>query len=84
MVHYTSKMQDLFEVFSGSTTDASFINNHLETNGVETIIRNTKDDNILSGWSDPNRIVGTQIFVSAENYEKAEKLVRQYMESREE
>jgi hypothetical protein len=77
-------MQDLFEVFSGSTVDASFIKHHLEANDVETIIRNKTDESMLAGWVDPNGIVGTQIFVTAQNYEKAEKLVREYMDSREE
>ena len=76
-------MQDLFEVFSGSTIDASFIKNHLEENGVGTIIRNKQDESILAGWADPNGLVGSQIFVTANDYEKAEKLVREYMESRE-
>jgi len=77
-------MQNLFEVFSGSTVDASFINSHLETNGIETIIRNKAEESMLAGWVDSNGILGTQIFVTAENYEKAEKLVRQFMNSREE
>jgi len=77
-------MQNLFEVFSGSTIDASFINTFLESNGIETNIRNKSEESLLAGWVDPNGVLGTQIFVSAENYEKAEKLVRQYMDSREE
>jgi len=77
-------MQDLFEVFSGSTIDASFVNHHLEANGIGTIIKNKNDESLLAGWVDPNGIVGSQIFVSADNYEKAEKLVREYLDSREE
>ncbi len=77
-------MQDLFEVFSGSTVDASFIKHHLEKNNIGTIVKNKLDESILAGWVDPNSVVGSQIFVTAENYEKAEKLVREYMESREE
>jgi hypothetical protein len=77
-------MQDLFEVFSGSTIDASFINNYLEENGVGTIIKNSAEESMLAGWVDSNAIIGTQIFVAAENYEIAEKLIRVYMESRDE
>jgi hypothetical protein len=78
------KMQDLFEVFSGSTVDASFVNHHLEVNGIGTILKNKSDESLLAGWVDPNGIVGTQIFVSADNYEKAEKLVREFLDLREE
>jgi hypothetical protein len=77
-------MNDLYEVFSGSTVDASFIRLHLEANGVESIVRNKTDESLLAGWVDPNGITGTQIFVIAENFEKAEKLVREYLDSREE
>lgn len=75
-------MQDIYEIFSGSTVDASFVKQYLEENGIGTIVRNKHDESILAGWSDPNEVVGTQIFVSAENFEKAEKLVRVYLESR--
>lgn len=75
-------MQDIYEIFSGSTVDASFVKQYLKENGIGTIIRNKHDESILAGWSDPNEVVGTQIFVSAENFEKAEKLVREYLNSR--
>jgi len=75
-------MQDIYEVFSGSTVDASFIKHHLEDNGVGTIIKNKMDESIMAGWVDPNAMIGTQIYVLAENFEKAERLVREYMDSR--
>lgn len=75
-------MQDIYEVFSGSTVDASFIKQHIEAHGIGTIIKNKHDESILAGWADPNAVLGTQIYVSAENFEKAEKLVREYLESR--
>jgi hypothetical protein len=77
-------MQDLFEVYSGSTTDASFIKNYLEGRGVKTTIKNSAEESLLAGWEESNGIIGTQIFVAADDYERAEKLVREYMESREE
>lgn len=77
-------MNDIYEVFSGSTVDASFVKQHLEINGIGTIIKNKQDESIMAGWADPNAIVGSQIFVSAENFEIAEKLVRDYLESRDE
>ena len=75
-------MQDIYEVFSGSTVDASFVKHHLDANGVATIIKNKLDESIMAGWVDPNAMMGTQIYVSAQNFEKAEQLVREYMESR--
>lgn len=75
-------MQDIYEVFSGSTVDASFVKQHLEANGIGVIVKNKHDESIMAGWADPNAIVGSQIFVSADNFEKAEKLVREYQDSR--
>jgi hypothetical protein len=75
-------MQDIYEVFSGSTVDASFVNQYIESHGITTIIKNKLDESIMAGWADPNATIGTQIYVLAENFEKAEKLVREYMESR--
>jgi hypothetical protein len=75
-------MQDIYEVFSGSTVDASFVNQFIESQGIKTIIKNKMDESIMAGWVDPNATIGTQIFVIAENFEKAESLVREYMGSR--
>lgn len=75
-------MQDIYEVFSGSTVDASFVKQHLEAHGVGVIVKNKHDESIMAGWADPNAIVGSQIYVSAENFEKAELLIREYLESR--
>ena len=74
--------QDIYEVFSGSTVDVSFIKQHLEENGIGTLIRNKFDESIMAGWSDPNEVIGSQIFVSAGNFERAEKLIREYLEMR--
>ncbi len=75
-------MQDIYEVFSGSTVDASFVKHYLEANGVGTIVKNKLDESVMAGWVDPNAMMGTQIYVSADHFEKAERLVREFMESR--
>lgn len=75
-------MQDIYEVFSGSTVDASFVNQFIESQGIKTIVKSKMDESIMAGWVDPNATIGTQIFVIAENFEKAESLVREFMNSR--
>ena len=75
-------MQDIYEVFSGSTVDASFIKQYLESNDIAVIVKNKLDESIMAGWADPNAVVGSQVFVASENFEKAEKLIREYFESR--
>ena len=76
-------MQDIYEVFSGSSIDASFIKSYLEDNGIGSIVNNLLENSISAGWVNPNSGQGASVSVSAENYEKAEKLVRAYLDSRE-
>ena len=76
-------MQDIYEVYSGTPIDTSFIKSYLEENGIGCIVNNLLQNSIGAGWVDPNSGQGATISVSAENYEKAEKLVREYLDSRE-
>jgi len=76
-------MQNIYEVFSGSPIDASFIKSYLEENGIGAIVNNLLENSISAGWVNPNSGQGAIVSVSSENYEKAEKLVREYLDSRE-
>ncbi len=76
-------MQDIYEVFSGSSVDANFIKAYLEDNEIGVIIDNRHQSSIAAGWIDPESSKGVTVFVSAENFEKAEKLVQEYLMSRE-
>ena len=76
-------MQDIYEVFSGSSVDASFIKSYLKDNGIGVIIRNLHQSSINAGWINPLSDKGVSVMVSSENFEKAERLVREYLESRE-
>ena len=75
-------MQDIYEVFSGSSIDANFIKSYLEENGIGVIIENRLGSSINAGWIDPESGKGVSVMVSAENFEKAENLVREYLDSR--
>ena len=76
-------MQNIYEVFSGSSIYANFIKSYLEDNGIGVIVNNLLENSISAGWVNPNSGQGATVSVSAENFEKAEKLVREYMDSRE-
>ena len=75
-------MQDIYEVFSGSSIDANFIKSYLEENGIGVIIENRLSSSINAGWIDPESNKGVSVMVSAENFEKAENLVREYLNGR--
>jgi hypothetical protein len=75
-------MQDIYEVFSGSSVDANFIKAYLEDNGIGVFIRNAHQSSIAAGWIDPVAGTDVAVMVTAENFERAESLVRQYLESR--
>ena len=75
-------MQEIYEVFSGSSIDANFIKSYLEDNGIGVIVNNLLENSVGAGWVDPMAGQGATVSVSAENYEKAERLVREYQDSR--
>ena len=76
-------MQNIYEVYSGSSIDANFIKSYLEDNGIGVILNNLLENSINAGWVNPNSGQGATVSVSSENFEKAEKLVRVYLDSRE-
>jgi len=76
-------MQNIYEVYSGSSIDANFIKSYLEDNGIGVIVNNLLENSISAGWVNPNSGQGATVSVSSENYEKAEKLVKEYLDSRE-
>ncbi|MBN1252730.1 MAG: DUF2007 domain-containing protein [Bacteroidales bacterium] len=77
-------MQDIYEVFSGSTVEANFIKSILNENNIEVIIKNFTENSINAGWVDPNSSAGVVVSVLANDFEQAEKLVREYFNSRDE
>ena len=76
-------MQTIYEVHSGTSIDPNFLKSYLEDNGIGVIVNNLLENSITAGWVNPNSGQGATVSVSSENFEKAEKLVRVYLESRE-
>jgi len=76
-------MQNIYEVFFGSTVEANFINTILSENNIEGIIKSLEgkqDKN--TNWIDQNSKAEVSVSVLADSFEKAEKLVREYKNSR--
>lgn len=72
----------MFEVFSGSSVDANFIKSYLEDNGIGVFIRNAHQSSIAAGWIDSVSGTDVTVMVTADNFERAEGLVREYLDSR--
>ena len=75
-------MQDIYEVFSGSSVDANFIKAYLEDNGIGVFIKNSHQSSIAAGWIDPVAGTDVSVMVAAENFERAASMVKQYLERR--
>jgi len=76
-------MQNIYEVFFGSTVDAKFINTILSDNNIEGIIKSLESNaNENANWINQDSKAEVSVSVLADNFEKAEKLVREYKNSR--
>ena len=76
-------MQDIYEIFLGSTVEANFIKTILSENNIEGIINSLEGKNKNTNWLEQNSNAEVSISVLANDFEKAEKLVRGYQDSRE-
>ncbi len=76
-------MEDVIEIYSGSTVDAGFIKKHLESFGIQSFVENKHDATITAGWADIKPVIGSCIFVKSTDFEKADKLIKEYLNSRE-
>ncbi len=76
-------MQNVLEIYSGSTVDAGFVKKHLEENGVVCFVENKHDATITANWTEIKSVIGSSVLVKSNDFEKAENLVKQYLNSRE-
>jgi hypothetical protein len=66
-------INDLFQVFTGTTIDANFVNRHLKQNGILTFVKVEKEKNLFTEGQEI-----TSILVDADSYEIANRLINQY------
>ena len=77
-------MENIYEIFLGSTVEVSFINTILSKNNIEGIINSLEEKKYNNiDWIEQNSKAEVSVSVKAKDFEKAEKLVREYKESRE-
>ncbi len=73
----------VLEIYSGSTVDVGFLKRHLSKFGIESFVENKHDTTITAKWTDIKTVVGSSILVKAGDFEKADKLIKEYLNSRE-
>ena len=76
-------MEDIYEVFLGSTVEANFIKAILSENNIEGIINSLEGKNNNTNWLGNNSNAEVSISVLANDFETAEKLVSGFKNSRE-
>ncbi len=74
-------MKDFLEIYSGSTVDAGFVKKYLEENGVICYVENKHDATITANWSEIKSVIGSSVLVKSNDFEKAENLVKKYLNS---
>ena len=75
---------ELKKVYVGSRVEGLFIKEMLEESGIGFMVKDAFQSSIQAGWADGLPEDRIRIFVDAENYDKAIKLIDDYHASREE
>jgi hypothetical protein len=66
---------ELKRIYSGSVVDAEFIGSVLEDNDIQFLIRNFQEESLVAGWAAGTIKGDASVFVFAEDYEKAMRLL---------
>ncbi len=70
---------DLKLVFTGNPIDADIVNQILQDNDIETLVRNEHIGTIAPWHASPGGIDPIDIFVLSENAEKAMELINEFL-----
>lgn len=69
-------------VFTGSLIEADFIEEILFEHGIGVLKRNSMDESLIAGWASGSPEDACELFVEAENEDKATALVAEYLKNR--
>jgi hypothetical protein len=78
-----TEQEDLKLVFTGSNVEANYIKSILEDNNIGALVRNTLRESLAAGWVSGAPEDSSRVFVTEDHFEKAELLVKQYIDTRE-
>jgi hypothetical protein len=73
--------EDIKLVYTGSTVEAMYIEELLKENGIGCLRKDKLQSSVDAGWADGWPENSNQIFVEAENFLKAKKILEDYSSS---
>lgn len=72
---------DLVSVYVGSAINARYIEAILSQAQIASLVKNELSESIHGGFGGPSPEEACEIFVAAQDYEKAEKIIYNYLHS---
>lgn len=73
---------DLINVFIGSDIESQYIASLLIDNQVKCFVQNTLEESISAGWASGSTYNSSTIRVDANDFNKAQKIINEYLNSR--
>lgn len=70
------KRENYISVFKGSAVEADQVHDYLEQNNIGSLVRNHMQENLSAGWMMSESDHAAEVFVSEEDVEQAEILVK--------
>ena len=74
--------EDLKLIYTGSKVEALFLEELLEENSIGCFLKNTLDVELEGRFTDKDPVDNTLLYVETFNAEKAERLLKNYFDSR--
>ncbi|MBN2614940.1 MAG: DUF2007 domain-containing protein [Bacteroidales bacterium] len=74
--------EDISLVYTGSQVEAMYILEILKENGIGAMKHDRLSSSVDAGWADGSPEDAVQVFVEEYNFEKAQKVLKEYFESR--
>jgi len=75
--------EDIKIVYKGSRAEGLWIQEVLKEEGIGAILKDTLSASVQAGWADGYPEDAIRIFVEADNFDRAEQIIKDYFENRE-
>lgn len=74
--------EDIALVYTGSQVEAMYVVEILNENGIGAMKHDRLTSSVDAGWADGAPEDAVQVFVEDQNFEKAQKILKEYFDSR--
>lgn len=74
--------KDIGLVYTGTITEANFLKDQLELQGIPAIVRNDFSSSVMAGWVTPGAQHAVKLFVEKHDQGRSQKIIDDYFEAR--